>query len=103
MEFYVNKLGFQLVREPVPMGPNSRWIEVGLPEGTTTIILANHTGMQPGSVEGIMMETKNIDADVETLQGAGVQAERSQTPWGPMATIKDPDGNSIVLHEPAGE
>jgi predicted enzyme related to lactoylglutathione lyase len=100
-DFYINKLGFQLTREaPMPMGENTRWIEVAPSGGMTTIILGNwFTDMKPGSVEGVMMETKNIDADVEALKKAGVAVEGPfDTPWGRQATIKDPDGNGIVLH-----
>jgi catechol 2,3-dioxygenase-like lactoylglutathione lyase family enzyme len=105
-DFYVNTLGFRLVRElPVPMGENSRWIEVAPAEGKTALILENWIpNMKPGGVDGVMMETRNMDADVSALQQAGVTVEGPfDTPWGRQASIKDPDGNGIVLHVPGGE
>jgi len=100
MDFYVNKLGLKLVRPPADMMPGSKWVEVGTPGSATTMILANWLGgMKPGGVEGLMLESKNLDADVDRLKQAGVEVEASNTPWGKQAMFKDPDGNGIVLCE----
>jgi predicted enzyme related to lactoylglutathione lyase len=86
------------------MIPDSRWIEVGPKGATTTLILGNwFSAMAPGGVEGLMLETADIDGDCDQLVQAGVTVEGPfDTPWGRQATLKDPDGNGIVLAEPAG-
>ncbi|MFY1702694.1 MULTISPECIES: VOC family protein [Micromonospora] len=101
--FYTEALGFRTLLEmPVPMGENSRWIEVA-PEGAdTTLILANWLEMTPGSVVGLMLESTDIDTDVEALRAAGVAVEGPvDLPFGRQATFSDPDGNGFVLAQRA--
>lgn len=100
--FYVDALGLDLKGEwPVPMGENSRWIEVAPKGGQTSFILANWLEMKPGSVQGIMLEVSDMGAQVARLSKAGVAVDGPKTtPWGVQATFTDPDGNGFVLSAP---
>ncbi len=98
-DFYVNVLGFDLVRDN-PMGPDQRWVEVGPKGAQTTITLVTwFPTMPPGCVKGLVLETDDLDADVAALTARGVAIPDGiqQQPWGRFVTFDDPDGNGIVL------
>jgi catechol 2,3-dioxygenase-like lactoylglutathione lyase family enzyme len=88
--FYLN-LGFQLVAE-APMGNGETWLQLGLPNGETTISLAKF--------QGIILETDNIAKETERLAASGVQVGKiDDTPWGKFMWLKDEDGNGLCLHQ----
>jgi catechol 2,3-dioxygenase-like lactoylglutathione lyase family enzyme len=100
-EFYVDVLGFDLVRDN-PMGPDQRWVQVAPKGAQTSITLVTwFPTMPPGSVKGTVLETDDLDGDVATLTASGVQIEGGiqEQPWGRFVTFGDPDGNGIVLQE----
>ena len=102
-DFYVEVLGFDLVREN-PMGPDQRWVQVAPKGAQTSITLVTwFPTMPPGSVKGLVLETDDLDGDVAALTTAGVAIEGGiqQQPWGRYVTFDDPDGNGIVLQETA--
>jgi catechol 2,3-dioxygenase-like lactoylglutathione lyase family enzyme len=89
-EFYL-KLGFQVVVEaPDPHGDT--WIQMGLPDGSTSISLAGF--------QGIICEVNDIEGEIQELKTKGIQVgEIDDTPWGRFAWLKDLDGNSFCLHQ----
>lgn len=89
-EFYLS-LGFQVTVEATdPHG--EAWIQMALPGGNTTISLAGF--------QGIICETMDIEAGVKALTDKGIPAGKiDDTPWGRFAWLKDPDGNSLCLHQ----
>lgn len=98
-DFYVDVLGFELVRDN-PMGPDQRWVEVAPRGGQTSITLVTWFPTMPaGSAKGLVLETDDLDADVAALRGRGVRTDGGiqQQPWGRFVTFDDPDGNGIVL------
>ena len=101
-DFYVDTLGFGLKLEaPVPMGEDARWIEVAPDGAETSVVLVTWLPASPGSVQGLILETRDIEGDCGRLKESGVDVEGPfETPWGRQATFKDPDGNGIVLSEP---
>jgi catechol 2,3-dioxygenase-like lactoylglutathione lyase family enzyme len=101
-DFYVDVLGFDLVRE-APMGPDMRWVQVAPPGARTSITLVTWFPTMPaGSVKGLVLETDDLDGDVARLRGRGlVLAEVEEQPWGRYTTFDDPDGNGIVLQATA--
>jgi catechol 2,3-dioxygenase-like lactoylglutathione lyase family enzyme len=102
-DFYVDVLGLELRRDD-PMGPDTRWVEVGPRGGDTTITLVTwFPSMPPGSVKGTVLETDDLDGDLAALRsrGVGVEGDVQQAPWGRFVTFDDPDGNGIVLQQPA--
>jgi catechol 2,3-dioxygenase-like lactoylglutathione lyase family enzyme len=100
-DFYVDVLGFDLVRDN-PMGPDQRWVEVAPKGAATSITLVTwFPTMPPGSVKGVVLETDDLDGDVSALAAGGVTIEGGiqEQPWGRFVTFDDPDGNGIVLQE----
>jgi catechol 2,3-dioxygenase-like lactoylglutathione lyase family enzyme len=100
-QFYVDVLGFDLVRDN-PMGPDMRWVQVAPKGGQTSITLVTwFPTMPPGSVKGTVLETDDLDGDVAALTARGVRFDGGiqDQPWGRFATFDDPDGNGIVLQE----
>jgi predicted enzyme related to lactoylglutathione lyase len=89
-EFYL-KLGFDIIIEaPDPHGET--WIQMGLPNSTTSISLA--------SFNGIIIETDDIESEVEKFTAKGIEVGKiDNTPWGKFAWLKDLDGNSLCLHK----
>jgi catechol 2,3-dioxygenase-like lactoylglutathione lyase family enzyme len=101
-DFYVDVLGFDLVREAA-MGPDMRWVQVAPPGGATSITLVTWFPTMPaGSVKGLVLETDDLDGDVARLRGRGLAlADVEEQPWGRYTTFDDPDGNGIVLQATA--
>jgi predicted enzyme related to lactoylglutathione lyase len=65
---------------------------MGLPGSTATISLA--------SFQGIIFETSNIEEEIEQFRSDGIEVGKiDETPWGRFAWLKDPDGNSLCLHQ----
>jgi catechol 2,3-dioxygenase-like lactoylglutathione lyase family enzyme len=101
LKFYVETLGFEQRRD-VPLGPGARWIEVAPPGSTTSIALV--TGSPTGVDTGIRFTTENATADHEELRAQGVDVDAEVLRWEgvpPMFTLRDPDGNRLVLVEGA--
>ena len=98
-DFYVDVLGFELLRD-TEMQPGMRWVQVAPPGGGTTITLVTWFDSMPaGSNRGLVLETDDVDADVERLRGLGLDFPDGiqEQPWGRFVTLADPDGNGLVL------
>ncbi len=104
--FYVDKLGFEKVVD-VPMGDAGRWVEVAVAGTPTTIALAPPPQGKGagGSETGICLDTTDVDADHAALKAAGVDVDAEVSRWGdpipPMFWLRDPDGNSLIVVQPA--
>jgi lactoylglutathione lyase len=102
VDFYVNTLGFEKIMD-VPMGPDSRWIEVRPGGGETTIVLGKDDGSgKLGSFTGFIYGTDDINATYESLSGRGVNfpVPPSSEQWGWWAQFADPDGNQFGIWAP---
>ena len=99
--FYRDVLGFALLREE-PMGPQGHWIQLAPPGCETTIALVNwFDAMPPGSLQGVMLNSTDLDADHALLTSRGLQLTAiEQQPWGRYTMFKDPDGNGWILRQP---
>jgi catechol 2,3-dioxygenase-like lactoylglutathione lyase family enzyme len=98
-DFYVDVLGLELLRD-AQMQPGLRWVQVAPRGGATTITLVTWFDTMPaGSNRGLVLETDDLDGDVERLLGLGVEIPDGvqQQPWGRFVTVSDPDGNGLVL------
>ena len=102
IEFYVGKLGFELVNDN-PMGPGMRWVQVRPAGSATAITLVTWFDTMPaGSTKGIVLESSDLDADIERLKAQGIEtSELEQAPWGTYVTFDDPDSNGYVLQRTA--
>ena len=99
--FYADVLGFELVRES-PMGPGMSWIQLApRGQGVTIALVTWFDQMKPGGLQGVMVNTEDIEAEHEVLRNRGLEiGEIKQEPWGRYAMFNDPDGNGWVLREP---
>jgi catechol 2,3-dioxygenase-like lactoylglutathione lyase family enzyme len=98
-DFYVDVLGFELLRD-TEMQPGMRWVQVAPRGGEATITLVTWFDSMPaGSNRGLVLETDDLDGDVERLRGHGVEFPDGvqDAPWGRYVTLADPDGNGIVV------
>jgi len=99
--FYVDTLGLELVRDDDSV-PGLRWIQVAPKAGTTSLTLVTwFESMAPGSLQGLVLSSDDLQADYEALRAAGVQFQGppQQQPWAIEAVLFDPDGNSLVLQQ----
>ena len=88
---FYQKLDFQLLVE-APMGNGETWVQLGLPNQTTSLSLMNF--------HGVILETDDIDKEVRELKSRGIESSKiDDTPWGRFAQLKDPDGNGLTLHQ----
>jgi catechol 2,3-dioxygenase-like lactoylglutathione lyase family enzyme len=99
--FYQAVLGFDLLREE-PMGPGQKWIQLCPPGCATTIALVTwFEAMRPGGLQGVMLNSSDIDQDHRDLSARGlILSAIQQEPWGRYATFNDPDGNGWILRQP---
>jgi catechol 2,3-dioxygenase-like lactoylglutathione lyase family enzyme len=101
--FYRDILGFEVLREE-PMGPGMSWIQLAPKGQSVTITLVTwFEQMKPGGLQGVMVNTDDIDADHHLFTSRGLQlTEIRQEPWGRYAMFDDPDGNGWILRQPPG-
>jgi catechol 2,3-dioxygenase-like lactoylglutathione lyase family enzyme len=100
-EFYIEKLGFELVRDDDSL-PGLHWVQVAPPGGGTSLTLVTwFDSMPPGSLQGLVLACDDLDRAYERLVAEGVQVDRelAERPWGREAVIRDPDGNRLVLQQ----
>jgi catechol 2,3-dioxygenase-like lactoylglutathione lyase family enzyme len=100
-DFYVDKLGFELVRDDDSV-PGLRWVQVAPKGGTTSLTLVTWFDSMPaGSLRGLVLRSDDIQADYARMAGNGVRFEGppKQQPWALEAVLSDPDGNSLVLQQ----
>jgi catechol 2,3-dioxygenase-like lactoylglutathione lyase family enzyme len=97
-EFYVDVLGFALLADR-QFTPDMRWVMVAPPGGQTALTLVTwFPSMLPGSLQGTVLETDDLEGDIAALSSKGVTvSELQEAPWGRFVTLSDPDGNGIVL------
>ena len=110
IDFYVRKVGFDLV-EDTDMGGGKRWVVVSGPDGGR-LLLAKAVddaqraaiGKQAGGRVGFFMETDDFAVDHAAFVAKGVvfrEAPRHE-PYGTVAVFEDPFGNLWDLIEPKG-
>lgn len=98
-DFYIDVLGFSLLRQNA-MGPESQWIQVVPKGGQTSITLVTWFDSMPaGSLQGLVLHTDDLDAEVAALiaKGVDVPGGVQDADWGRFAVFADPDGNRLVL------
>ena len=100
--FYTDILGFELVRDN-PMGPDQRWVEIAPSGAETSLTLVTwFESMPPGSIQGLVLDTDDVDGMRDTLVERGLKISDVQSEfWGRFCTFFDPDGNGWVLQEAA--
>lgn len=96
--FYRDTLGMTLL-EDEPMGPTMRWVQLQPGDGGATIALTTwFDALQPGGLQGLMIDVPDVDAEHARLSDAGVTlSPLGDQPWGRATMFKDPDGNGLIL------
>src|SRR6266536_3133803 len=103
VDFYVNKLGFYLLRRYRTGDRESAYVGLGgvlLELGTARPPEPSPDG-QP--LMGLGLTVSDVDVAIADLKSKGVEVARepfeAQTFWGRQAAIKDPNGYGISLRE----
>jgi catechol 2,3-dioxygenase-like lactoylglutathione lyase family enzyme len=99
--FYVDTLGFQLLRDDDSV-PGIRWVQVTPKPDATALTLVTWFGTMPaGSLRGLVLACDDIDAEYQRLHTAGVPFDSppQRQPWATEAVFRDPDGNMLVLQQ----
>ena|SRR5215216_6619939 len=98
-KFYQD-IGFKIVAEAT-FDKNQQWVQLGLPEGGPSITLVTWFKKMPaGSIQGLVIETENLEKEIETLSSKGITVGKiDHLPWGKFAGLEDPDGNGLSLHQ----
>jgi predicted enzyme related to lactoylglutathione lyase len=101
LDFYVGVLGLEK-RVDAPFG-TGRWVEVAPPGAVTSVALvAAPQAPRTGVDLAVRFTTADADADRAALASAGVDVDENvlRVPGVPaMFTLRDPDGNTLVLVE----
>lgn len=97
--FYL-KLGFSILAE-TSFAEGRQWIQLGLPGAQTSITLVNWFPQMPaGCMQGLVIDTSDIKDAVDKLNEQGIAVDTvDDTPWGKFASFRDPDGNTLSLHQ----
>lgn len=101
-EFYCKVLDADVVSD-VQIGPNMRWVELALFDGFPHLSLVTwFNEFKPGSLTGLVLESSQLEALKAKLNELGVENNGIESaPWGKYITIKDIDGNGIILQSSA--
>ena len=102
LDFYLNKLGFQ-VRVEMPLPAGNRFVMVVPPEGGASLVFSLPLpGQTHVPTSGISFEADDVTATYDELHTKGVEFSRTpaKTPWGGVeAVFIDPFGNTFMLHQ----
>jgi catechol 2,3-dioxygenase-like lactoylglutathione lyase family enzyme len=98
-EFYL-QLGFELIVE-APFEGGQQWVQLGFPGSAVSITLVTwFENMPAGCINGFVIKTDALAKDIEELTAKGINVGKiDETPWGKFASVTDPDGNRLSLHE----
>lgn len=97
--FYVQVLGFVVVRD-VRGGPeHHRWIEVGPKDAETSIALVDASSRKSViPIEGLVLRVSDLKAYRAELQTHGVRPSAIvDEDWGSHLSLYDPDGNRWIV------
>jgi catechol 2,3-dioxygenase-like lactoylglutathione lyase family enzyme len=99
--FYTDVLGFQAITDN-PYGDGLRWVQVrALGTSTSFTLVTWFPSMPAGSLQGLVIETPDVQAAYLELLEKGVHFahEPRKELWGTFTTFSDPDGNGFVLSQ----
>jgi catechol 2,3-dioxygenase-like lactoylglutathione lyase family enzyme len=99
-EFYVEKAGFNLDHDHT-VSDEIRFVQLTPPGSPASIAIGKGvTEADPGSVEGLQVVVKDIEAAHADLSSRGVEVSDVQDfPWGRFVFFQDPDGNKWAVQQ----
>src|SRR4029079_12179009 len=85
---YRDVLGFHELAD-TPMGPEMRWVQLGLPGAQTSITLVTWFDSMPaGSLKGVVLGCDDVDRAANELTNKGLKlAPIESAPWGRYTTF----------------
>ena len=96
--FYVGRLGLHLRADRPAFGFGGAWLDAG---GQPVPLIEASVPTDHG--QHFALRVADLDATVEELRAAGVGvSEPSPVGSGRQAFLRDPAGNLVELHQPAG-
>ncbi len=98
--FYVDKIGFNADHDH-QVNENLRFVQLTPPgSGCSIAIGQGLLDSEPGSVKGLQLVVKDIEAARAELAGRGAPiSEIDDQPWGRFLYFSDPDGNAWAVQE----
>ena len=109
IEFYTQKLGFDLLEDTV-LSETKRWVRVAPKGSSTSLLLAKAAGDEQSKAIGnqtggrvfLFMHTDDIDRDYQNLMKHNIKIVReiSEEPFGKVCVFADLYGNLWDLIEP---
>lgn len=100
LAFWTEKVGFEILTDQ-PMGPDKRWIELGIGAAETRVVLFTMDGQEDriGTAFNGSLACDDVEATYRQLTERGVNFKSPPTKqsWGVFAIMKDPDDNEFVL------
>lgn len=99
-DFYVNKFGFNADHDQ-QVDENLRFVQLTPPgSGCSIAIGTGLTEMKPGSLDGLQIVVKDIEAARTELENRGVTVDQiHDLDWGRFIYLTDPDGNKWAIQE----
>lgn len=102
-EFYVETLGWELVRDDESV-PGLRWVQVRPDAGGVSLTLVTWFETMPaGSSRGLVFTVPDVHGAYARLVSRGVEFDGppQERPWATETVFHDPDGNQFVLQQVA--
>jgi catechol 2,3-dioxygenase-like lactoylglutathione lyase family enzyme len=98
-DFYV-QAGFNADHDHT-VSDEIRFIQLTPPGSACSITIGKGvTDAEPGSVRGMQVVVKDIEAARDELTGRGIEvSEIDRQPWGNFVYFQDPDGNAWAVQE----
>ncbi len=98
--FYVDKIGFNPDHDH-RISDDLRFVQLTPPgSGCSIAIGTGLTEAKPGSVQGLQLVVKDIEAAKAELAGRGLEVGAIQDfPWGRFIFFADPDGNRWAVQQ----
>ena len=103
--FYADQLGFHVDHDSSP-NPGTRVVQLTPPGSACSIAIGTGLpSMEPGSLKGLQLVVKDMDAAYALLTGRGMELGEIQTlgaegrPGFRFVFFKDPDGNGWAIQE----
>jgi glyoxylase I family protein len=104
IEFYTQRLGFQLKQKAGPVGIVSRGnlhVLFSGPQSSGSRPMPDGRKQSPGGWNRIVLYVDSLDTTISALKAAGAtfRNEVESGPGGRQILVEDPDGNPVELHE----
>lgn len=100
LAFYTERLGFRVLTDQ-PFDDRQRWIELGLPGQSVSIVLFTPDEHQDriGTFQNLTFYSDDVRRSCAEMKARGVEfvQDPQEFDWGIAAAFKDQDGNVFVL------